>query len=133
MTESITRFNKYLYKLIDIIDSTSNIDKTHIETAKLFYNTQLNTFPTIFLDKLGPILHNNNSIIKNEVEDKIFVVLKKEIAEELDNIDNDIKKNLTTIISELENTWSTYSKEEKKYIFKILRILLNEYLKFITD
>jgi hypothetical protein len=125
----IERFNKYVLKLVDIVDSSTDLDKSYIQLINDFYKTNLITFPTIILDNVGPILKKNSELIQTQ-NDKIFDNIIKEINMTCKNKDESFQQELKMIIQTLQNKWTEYSIEEKNIIFKILKILLNEYIKF---
>jgi hypothetical protein len=131
MAEYVNRFNKYIKYLIDIANSSTNIDKSYIESANKFFETQLNTFPTAFIDNIGPVLVRLSDKIKNKNDDilKYFIL---EINNNCQDMDEENKKILSYVITEIKNVWSNYDEDEKNQIFKILKILLSETHKFLT-
>lgn len=129
MTSSIERFNKYVLKLVDIVDSSTDLDKSYKQYINDFYKTTLNNFPTILLDNIGPVLKKNNEFIKNQNDDLLKQIIL-EINLSYKDKDESFKQELTGIIQTLQNKWNDYSLEEKNIVFKIFKILLIEYNKF---
>ena len=129
MTSSIERFNKYVYKLVEIVDSSTDIDKSYIKIINNFYTTTLKSFPTVLLDYVGPVLKKNHDSVLNH-DDKILEKIIEELNSATKDKDDTVKQELKTIIQTLQNKWFEYSIDEKNIIFKILKILINEFLKF---
>lgn len=131
MTTSIERFNKYILKLVDIIDSSTDLDKSYIKVINDFYDTTLKSFPTVLLDYVGPVLKKNNTYIQ-EHDDLIIDKIIDELKSSTKDTDETLKQKLETIIGTLQIKWTHYSVEEKNIIFKILKILVKEYNNFIN-
>jgi adenylate kinase family enzyme len=131
MSTSIERFNKYILKLVDIIDSSTDLDKSYIKVINDFYDTTLKSFPTVLLDYVGPVLKKNNTYIQ-EQDDLIIDKIIDELKSSTKDTDETLKQKLEIIIETLQNKWKHYSIEEKNIIFKIFKILVKEYNNFIN-
>ncbi len=129
MADCIGRFNKYIKKLIDIADSSTDLDKSYILAANSFFESTLNTVPTVFMDHIGPVLKKNEELIFTK-NDSIFKSISSEINSYYSDKSGSEKENITTVINNLKNKWDDYSPEEKDCIFKILKVLISEYNKF---
>ncbi len=129
MTESIERFNKYIKKLIDIADSSTDLDKSYIIAANTFFNTTLNSVPTILMDYIGPIIKKNEQLIYTK-DDEILNSLSREVSNQCSDKSSSDQESITTVINMIKNKWNEYSEDEKLCIFKILKVLNSEYCKF---
>lgn len=117
----IERFNKYIKKLVEIVDSSTDLDKSYIEIAFKFLESELKLAPTVLIDHIGPKLKKNETFILNKDTN-----ILKSIASDLPSENKAIYK----IFNVLSSRFNTYDDDEKSDIFKILKILLSCYNKF---
>jgi len=130
-----TSFNKTIKKLIIIINNSID-DNILFDTIKRRTSLIIKSHPLFLLEEAGPQIFQYRDFIKNESEE-LFVQLEDtvmnndQMQEYIKDNQND-KKDIVMLLGIIKTIWFKYSKEEKKIIQNMLKVLLSDYCKYLT-
>lgn len=135
MVEISTIFNKTIKKLITLINNSIS-DNILFDTIKRRTSLIIKSHPLFLLEEAGPQIFQYRDFIKNESEELFLeledtVMNNDQIQEYIKDNQND-KQDIVMLLKIIKNIWFKYSKEEKKIIQNMMKILLSEYCKYLT-
>lgn len=135
MVEISTTFNKTIKKLITIINNSIS-NNILFDTIKRRTSLIIKSHPLFLLEEAGPQIFQYRDFIKNESEE-LFLELEDTVMNN-DQMQDYIKDNqsdkqdIIMLLGIIKSVWFKYSKEEKKIIQNMMKILLSEYCKYLT-
>jgi hypothetical protein len=130
-----TSFNKTIKKLLTIINNSIN-DNILFDTIKRRTTLIIQSHPLFLLEEAGAQIFQYRDHIKNESEE-LFLELEDTVMSN-DQMQDYVKENsehtkdIEMLLKIIKTIWFKYSKEEKKIIHSMLKVLLSEYCKFLT-
>lgn len=130
-----TSFNKTIKKLITIINNS--IDNNILfDTIKRRTSLIINSHPLFLLEEAGPQIFQYRDFIKNESEELFYqledtVMNNDQMQDYIKDNQND-KQDIIMLLRIIKSIWFKYSKEEKKIIQSMLKVLLSDYCKYLT-
>ena len=130
-----TSFNKTIKKLITIINNS--IDNNILfDTIKRRTSLIINSHPLFLLEEAGPQIFQYRDFIKNESEELFYqledtVMNNDQMQDYIKDNQND-KQDIIMLLKIIKGIWFKYSKEEKKIIQSMLKVLLSDYCKYLT-
>lgn len=135
ISDIANKFNKNIKKLMVIIDNSIS-NNILFDTIKRRTMIITNSHPIFLLEEAGPQIFQYRDYIKNESEELFnnledTVMNNEQMQDYIKDNGNDTE-NIIMLLSIIKKIWYKYSKEEKKIIHKLLKVLLSEYCKFLT-
>ena len=130
-----TTFNKTIKKLINIINNSIS-DNILFDTIKRRTSLIIKSHPLFLLEEAGSQIFQYRDFIKNESEELFLeledtVMNNDQMQDYIKDNQND-KQDIVMLLGIVKSVWFKYSKEEKKIIQGLLKVLLSEYCKFLT-
>jgi len=130
MGDYFKTYNKTLKELIDLISNELPRD-TLMETIKRKYTAAVTSDRTLLLTETGKeVFIYRDYIAENRWEELIHKDWEADANGDIEDID---QKSIQKLIMVLRQIWVRYDPDEKKYIKKLIKILLTEYTKFLMD
>jgi hypothetical protein len=130
MGDYFKTYNKTLKELIDLISNELPRD-TLMETIKRKYTAAVTSDRTLLLTETGKeVFIYRDYIAENRWEELIHKDWEADANGDIEDID---QKSIQKLIMVLRQIWVKYDPDEKKYIKKLIKILLTEYTKFLMD
>ena len=127
MSDIFKTYNKTLKELIDII-SNELPNEPLMTTVKRKYTAAITTDRTLLLTETGKELFEFRDYIAESRWDEL---INKDWESTAIN-DKDIdQKSIQHMISLLRKIWVGYDNDEKKYVKKLIKVLLSEYSKYL--
>lgn len=132
-----TAFNKTIKKLINIINGNPSLANNILfDTIKRRTSLIINSHPLFLLEEAGSQIFQYRDYIKNDSEELFnqleeTVLNNEQMQEYIKENEND-KKDIIYLLNIIKSVWCDYSKDEKKIIQTMLKILLSEYCKYLT-
>lgn len=130
-----TSFNKTIKKLLTIINNSIN-DNILFDTIKRRTTLIIQSHPLFLLEEAGSQIFQYRDYIKNESEELFLdledTVMNNDQMQDYIKDNNNDSKDIEMLLKIIKTIWFKYSKEEKKIIQSMLKILLSEYCKFLT-
>lgn len=127
MSDIFKTYNKTLKELIDII-SNELPNEPLMSTVKRKYTAAITTDRTLLLTETGKELFEFRDYIAESRWDEL---INKDWESTAIN-DKDIdQKSIQHMISLLRKIWVGYDNDEKKYVKKLIKVLLSEYSKYL--
>lgn len=130
-----TNFNKTIKKLLTIINNSIN-DNILFDTIKRRTTLIIQSHPLFLLEEAGSQIFQYRDYIKNESEELFLdledTVMNNDQMQDYIKDNNNDSKDIEMLLKIIKTLWFKYSKEEKKIIQSMLKILLSEYCKFLT-
>lgn len=135
MVEISTVFNKTIKKLITLINNSIS-DNILFDTIKRRTSLIIKSHPLFLLEEAGPQIFQYRDFIKNESEELFLeledtVMNNDQMQDYIKDNQND-KQDIVMLLKIIKSIWFKYSKEEKKIIQNMMKILLSEYCKYLT-
>lgn len=130
MGDYFKTYNKTLKELIDLI--SNELPKSSlIDTIKRKYTAAVVADRTLLLTETGKeIFVYRDLIAENRWEELINKSWEDDDISGDDDID---QKAIQQLIVMLKQIWVNYDSDEKKYIKKLIKVLLTEYTKYLMD
>ena len=130
-----TTFNKTIKKLINLINNSIS-ENILFDTIKRRTSLIIQSHPLLLLEEAGSHIFQYRDFIKNESEELFLeledtVMNNDQMQDYIKDNEND-KKDIVMLLGIVKSVWFKYSKEEKKIIQGMLKVLLSEYCKFLT-
>jgi hypothetical protein len=127
MGDCYKTYNKTLKELIDIVSNELPRDSL-MEDIKRKYTAAVTSDRTLLLTESGKELFAYRDYIAEGRWDEL---INKEWTEaELNPVDGVDIKAIQQMIIVLRGIWAKYDADEKKYIQKLIKTLLSEYVKY---
>jgi hypothetical protein len=130
------KFNKNIKKLINVLNEsiTNNI---LLDTIKRRTKIIIDTDPLYLIEQGGVYIFSYREYIKNEQIEELLlnydsIIQSNKDAQSYIKENSDDAEDINKLLGLLKNVWNTYSKDEKKIINKLFKILLSEYCKFLS-
>lgn len=130
MGDYFKTYNKTLKELIDLI--SNELPKSSlIDTIKRKYTAAVVADRTLLLTETGKeVFVYRDLIAENRWEELINKSWEDDDISGDDDID---QKAIQQLIVMLKQIWVNYDSDEKKYIKKLIKVLLTEYTKYLMD
>lgn len=130
-----TTFNKTIKKLINLINNSIS-DNILFDTIKRRTSLIIKSHPLFLLEEAGSQIFQYRDFIKNESEELFLeledrVMSNEQMQDYIKDNQND-KQDILMLLGIIKSVWFKYSKEEKKIIQGMFKVLLSEYCKFLT-
>jgi hypothetical protein len=130
-----TTFNKTIKKLINLINNSIS-ENILFDTIKRRTSLIIQSHPLLLLEEAGSQIFQYRDFIKNESEELFLeledtVMNNDQMQDYIKDNEND-KNDIVMLLGIVKSVWFKYSKEEKKIIQGMLKVLLSEYCKFLT-
>jgi hypothetical protein len=128
MSDYFKTYNKTLKELIDLISNELPRD-TLMETIKRKYTAAITSDRTLLLTETGKeVFTYRDYIAQNRWDELINKDWESDTNADIVDVD---QKSIQKLIIVLRQIWAKYDSDEKKYIKKLIKILLTEYTKFL--
>jgi hypothetical protein len=130
MGDYFKTYNKTLKELIDLI--SNELPKSSlIDTIKRKYTAAVVADRTLLLTETGKEIFVYRDLI---AENRWEELINKSWDDNDISGDEDIdSKAIQQLITMLKQIWMNYDSDEKKYIKKLIKVLLTEYTKYLMD
>lgn len=130
MGDYFKTYNKTLKELIDLI--SNELPKSSlIDTIKRKYTAAVVADRTLLLTETGKEIFVYRDLI---AENRWEELINKSWEDDDISGDEDIdRKAIQQLIVMLKQIWVNYDSDEKKYIKKLIKVLLTEYTKYLMD
>jgi hypothetical protein len=130
MGDYFKTYNKTLKELIDLI--SNELPKSSlIDTIKRKYTAAVVADRTLLLTETGKEIFVYRDLI---AENRWEELINKSWDDNDISGDEDIdQKAIQQLIVMLKQIWVNYDSDEKKYIKKLIKVLLTEYTKYLMD
>jgi len=130
------KFNKNIKKIINILNE-SIPNNILLDTIKRRTKIVIDTDPLFLIEQGGVHIFSYREYIKNEQIEELLLNYDQVIQtnKDVQNYMNDNAneaEDINKLLGLLKNVWNQFSKEEKKVVNKIFKILLSEYCKFLS-
>lgn len=129
MADFFKTYNKALKELIDVISNELPKD-TLMDTIKRKYTAAITTDKTLLLTETGKELFAYREYIANSQWDEL---INKDWESDAGDIGDVDQQSIQQMIKVLRKIWSGYDNDEKKYVKKLIKILLTEYTKYLMQ
>lgn len=129
MSDIFKTYNKTLKELIDII-SNELPNEPLMSTVKRKYTAAITTDRTLLLTETGKELFEFRDYIAESRWDEL--INKDWESTSINDKDID-QKSIQHMISLLRKIWVGYDNDEKKYVKKLIKVLLSEYSKYLMS
>ena len=129
MADFFKTYNKALKELIDVISNELPKD-TLMDTIKRKYTAAITTDKSLLLTETGKELFIYREYIANSQWDELINKDWENDAEDIGDVD---QQSIQQMIKVLRKIWSGYDNDEKKYVKKLIKILLTEYTKYLMQ
>lgn len=129
MADFFKTYNKALKELIDVISNELPRDSL-MDTIKRKYTAAITTDKTLLLTETGKELFAYREYIANSQWDAL---INKDWESDAGDIGDVDQKSIQQMIKVLRKIWTGYDHDEKKYVKKLIKILLTEYTKYLLD
>ncbi len=127
MTDYFRTYNKTLKELIDLISNEMPKDPL-IETIKRGYTAMVATDRTILLTESGPEIFAFRDYISEGRWDEL--INRPWEKEEIKSMSDTDQQTVCKLIPLLRKVWAEYDADEKKYVQRLIKTLLSEYVKY---
>lgn len=127
MADIYKTYNTTLRELIDLI-SNELPNEPLMKTVKRKYTAAITADRTLPLTETGEELFRYRDYI---AENKWDELINKDWESVSTTVDVD-QKSIQHMITLLRKIWGGYDSDEKKYVKKLIKILLSEYVKFLS-
>lgn len=129
MADVFKTYNKTLKELIDLI-SNELPNEPLMSTIKRKYTAALTTDRTLLLTETGKELFEYRDFIAESRWDEL---INKDWSNQYNGIEDVDKQTIQYMISLLRKIWAGYDSDEKKYVKKLIKVLLSEYSKYLMS
>lgn len=129
MSDIFKTYNKTLKELIDII-SNELPNEPLMSTVKRKYTAAITTDRTLLLTETGKELFEFRDYIAESRWDEL--INKDWESTSINDKDID-QKSIQHMISLIRKIWVGYDNDEKKYVKKLIKVLLSEYSKYLMS
>jgi hypothetical protein len=130
MTDCFKTYNKALKELIDLVANELPRDPL-MDTIKRKYTVAITTDRELLLTETGKELFvYRDYIAEGRWEELINKDWTSDSDPEVEGID---KKSIQQMITLLRRIWGGYDADEKKYVKKLIKVLLTEYTKHLMS
>ena len=131
MADIFKTYNKALKELIDVI-SNELPNESLMSDIKRKYTAAITTDRTLLLTETGKELFEYRDYIAENRWDELINKDWENDNTIMNTIDID-QKSIQHMITLLRKIWAEYDKDEKKYVKKLIKVLLSEYSKYLMS
>lgn len=129
----IDTFNKYIKKLVKILDSVF-VDNLQFDILKRRLYIVMRESPLFLLQKVGNYIYSSKEfIVNNNMDGLLQQDMDNDIITDINELANNENMNyneLNNLINMVKRKWESFGPDEKDYITKLFKRLLSEYSKY---